>query len=110
MLYYVSFFFPLSSFCSLGGQISNFHPRGRFDIDMYELSFQLPRLRGKTYDYKIQYAPVKKFFLLPKNDDMHTLIVLGLDPPLRQCQARYPFLVMRLKLDEEISIELNMTE
>jgi structure-specific recognition protein 1 len=81
--------------------------RGRFDIDMYEASF---RLRGKTYDYKIQYSSLKKFFLLPKNDDMHTLIVLGLDPPLRQGQTRYPFLVMQLKLDEEISIELNMTE
>ncbi|GAD97267.1 structure-specific recognition protein [Paecilomyces variotii No. 5] len=82
-------------------------PRGRFDIDMYESSF---RLRGKTYDYKIQYASIKKFFLLPKNDDTHTLIVLGLDPPLRQGQTRYPFLVMQLKLDEEISIELNMTQ
>lgn len=41
---------------------------------------------------------------------MHTLIVLGLDPPLRQGQTRYPFLVMQLKLDEEISLELNMTE
>lgn len=81
--------------------------RGRFDIDMYESSF---RLRGKTYDYKIQYSSIKKFFLLPKNDDMHTLIVLGLDPPLRQGQTRYPFLVMQLKLDEEISLELNMTK
>ncbi|KAJ5562361.1 hypothetical protein N7535_003187 [Penicillium sp. DV-2018c] len=81
-------------------------PRGRFDIDMYESSF---RLRGKTYDYKIQYQAIKKFFLLPKNDDTHTLIVLGLDPPLRQGQTRYPFLVMQLKLDEEISLELNMT-
>ncbi|KAJ5317361.1 hypothetical protein N7508_001869 [Penicillium antarcticum] len=82
-------------------------PRGRFDIDMYESSF---RLRGKTYDYKIQYSAIKKFFLLPKNDDTHTLIVLGLDPPLRQGQTRYPFLVMQLKLDEEISLEINMTE
>ncbi|BCR91039.1 FACT complex subunit POB3 [Aspergillus chevalieri] len=82
-------------------------PRGRFDIDMYESSF---RLRGKTYDYKIQYASIKKFFLLPKNDDTHILIVLGLDPPLRQGQTRYPFLVMQMKLDEEISLELNMTD
>lgn len=86
---------------------TNHFCRGRFDIDMYEASF---RLRGKTYDYKIQYSSIKKFFLLPKNDEMHTLIVLGLDPPLRQGQTRYPFLVMQLKLDEEVSIELNMTE
>lgn len=74
---------------------------------MYESSF---RLRGKTYDYKIQYQSIKKFFLLPKNDETHTLITLGLDPPLRQGQTRYPFVVMQLKLDEEVSIDLNMTD
>ncbi|KAK5034723.1 FACT complex subunit [Exophiala sideris] len=82
-------------------------PRGRFDIDMYENSF---RLRGKTYDYKIQYDSIKKFFILPKNDEMHTLITLGLDPPLRQGQTRYPFIVMQLKLDDEVNLDLNMTE
>ncbi|KAI1963482.1 FACT complex subunit [Ophidiomyces ophidiicola] len=82
-------------------------PRGRFDIDMYENSL---RLRGKTYDYKIQYQSIKKFFLLPKNDDTHTLITLGLDPPLRQGQTRYHFLVMQLKLDDEYNLDLNMTD
>ncbi|KAF2199618.1 FACT complex subunit pob3 [Delitschia confertaspora ATCC 74209] len=82
-------------------------PRGRFDIDFYEKSF---RLRGKTYDYKIQYDAVKKFMVLPKPDDIHTLITVGLDPPLRQGQTRYPFLVMQFKRDEETNIDLNMTE
>ncbi|KAK5078710.1 FACT complex subunit [Lithohypha guttulata] len=82
-------------------------PRGRFDIDLYETSF---RLRGKTYDYKIQYDHIKKFFLLPKNDEMHTLITLGLDPPLRQGQTKYPFVVMQLKLDDEVNLDLNMTQ
>lgn len=81
--------------------------RGRFDLDMYESSF---RLRGKTYDYKIQYESVKKFMILPKPDEMHMLLVLGLDPPLRQGQTRYPFIVAQLKKDEEISMDLNMTE
>ncbi|KAH8637967.1 FACT complex subunit pob3 [Alternaria alternata] len=80
-------------------------PRGRFDIDMYESSF---RLRGKTYDYKIQFDSVKKFMVLPKPDDMHTLITVGLDPPLRQGQTRYPFLVMQFKRDEEVNLDLNM--
>ncbi|XP_014561120.1 hypothetical protein COCVIDRAFT_87479 [Bipolaris victoriae FI3] len=79
--------------------------RGRFDIDMYESSF---RLRGKTYDYKIQFDSVKKFMVLPKPDDMHTLITIGLDPPLRQGQTRYPFLVMQFKRDEEVNLDLNM--
>ncbi len=48
--------------------------------------------------------------LLPKPDDLHTLITIGLDPPLRQGQTRYPFLVMQFKREEEVIIELNMTE
>ncbi|RKF61611.1 FACT complex subunit ctc-1 [Erysiphe neolycopersici] len=82
-------------------------PRGRFDIDMYENSF---RLRGKTYDYKIQYDTLKKFMILPKPDEMHYMICIGLDPPLRQGQTRYPFLVMQFKKDEEVTIDLNMTD
>ncbi len=80
--------------------------RGRFDIDMYENSF---RLRGKTYDYKIQYDTLKKFMVLPKPDELHFMICIGLDPPLRQGQTRYPFLVMQFKKDEEVSIDLNIT-
>lgn len=74
---------------------------------MYESSF---RLRGKTYDYKIQYEAVKKFMVLPKPDDMHCMLCIGLDPPLRQGQTRYPFLVMQAKKDEEVTIDLNLTE
>ncbi|KAK7720647.1 FACT complex subunit [Botryosphaeria dothidea] len=74
-------------------------PRGRFGLDMYETSF---RLRGKTYDYKIQYDQIKKFFVLPKPDDIHQLITIGVDPPLRQGQTRYPFIVMQFKKDEEL--------
>ncbi|KAK3179255.1 FACT complex subunit [Lecanicillium sp. MT-2017a] len=82
-------------------------PRGRFDIDMYEASF---RLRGKTYDYKIQYDAIKKFMVLPKPDEMHCMLCVGLDPPLRQGQTRYPFVVMQFKKDEEVTIDLNLDE
>lgn len=82
-------------------------PRSRFDIDMYKTAF---RLRGKTYDYKIQYDGIKKFFAMPRPDDTHNLIVLGLDPPLRQGQTRYPFLVMQFKREEDMSLDLNMTD
>jgi structure-specific recognition protein 1 len=74
---------------------------------MYDSSF---RLRGKTYDYKIPYTHIKKFMVLPKPDELHFLITIGLDPPLRQGQTRYPFLVMQFKKDEEVTIDLNMTE
>ncbi|CAH0016530.1 unnamed protein product [Clonostachys rhizophaga] len=82
-------------------------PRGRFDIDMYDSSF---RLRGKTYDYKIQYEAIKKFMVLPKPDEMHCMLCIGLDPPLRQGQTRYPFVVMQFKKDEEVTIDLNLEE
>lgn len=82
-------------------------PRGRYDIDMYPGSL---RLRGKTYDYKIQYKQIERIFSLPKPDDTHQLMVLQIDPPLRQGQTRYPFLVMQFAKEEEIEVELNVSD
>ena len=74
---------------------------------MYDTSF---RLRGKTYDYKIQYEAIKKFMVLPKPDELHFMLCIGLDPPLRQGQTRYPFIIMQYKQDEEATLDLNITE
>lgn len=82
-------------------------PRGRYDIDMYASSL---RLRGKTYDYKIQYKQIERIFSLPKPDDTHHLMVLQIDPPLRQGQTRYPFLVMQFDTDEELTLDLNVDD
>lgn len=82
-------------------------PRGRYDIDMYPTSL---RLRGKTYDYKIQYKQIERIFSLPKPDDVHHLIVLQIDPPLRQGQTKYPFLVMQFSREEETELELNLSD
>lgn len=82
-------------------------PRGRYDVDMYPSSL---RLRGKTYDYKIQYTSVVKIFLLPKPDETHNMIVIGLDPPLRQGQTRYPFIILQFLKEEEIEVELNLED
>ncbi|OLL23588.1 FACT complex subunit pob3, partial [Neolecta irregularis DAH-3] len=82
-------------------------PRGRYDVDMYPSSL---RLRGKTYDYKIPYNSIAKLFLLPKPDEMHVIFVVGLDPPLRQGQTRYPFLVAQFQREEEIEVELNLED
>lgn len=67
-------------------------------------------MRGKTYDYKIQYDHVKKFMILPKPDDLHVMLCIGLDPPLRQGQTRYPFVIMQYKKDEEVSLDVNLPE
>jgi len=82
-------------------------PRGRYDIDMHS---DFLRLRGKTYDYKVLYSSIQKLFLLPKPDDIHFNFVVQLDPPIRQGQTRYPFLVMQFAKDEEIDAELNLDE
>jgi structure-specific recognition protein 1 len=49
-------------------------PRGRYDMDMYP---EFLRLRGKTYDYKIEYGHISRMFLLPK-DDQHVLFIVSL--------------------------------
>jgi structure-specific recognition protein 1 len=82
-------------------------PRGRYDIDMYPTSF---RLRGKTYDYKIQYSTIQRLFLLPKPDETHNIIIMQLEPPLRQGQTRYPFLVVQFLKEEDIEVELNVDD
>lgn len=89
------------------GDILFLTPRGRYDIDMYPTSL---RLRGKTYDYKIQYKQIERIFSLPKPDEAHHLLVLQIDPPLRQGQTRYPFLVIQFSKEEEIELELNVSD
>ncbi|KAI9297394.1 SSrecog-domain-containing protein [Neoconidiobolus thromboides FSU 785] len=82
-------------------------PRGRYDVDMFPTFF---RLRGKTYDYKLLYTNISKLFYLPKPDAQHMIFVIGLDPPLRQGQTRYPHLVLQWNINEELDIELNLDD
>lgn len=82
-------------------------PRGRYDIDLFP---QFLRLRGKTYDYKILYSSITQLFLLPKPDDIHVLFVIALEPPIRQGQTRYPYLVLQFPREEEMDAELNLDE
>jgi structure-specific recognition protein 1 len=82
-------------------------PRGRYDVDMFPTFL---RLRGKSYDYKINYSSITKLFMLPKPDDLHVIFVVGLDPPLRQGQTRYPFLVLQFVRDDEMIIDVNLDE
>ena len=82
-------------------------PRGRFQVHMHA-SFL--RLRGKSHDYKILYTSIKRLFLVPKPDDLHRLFVIGLDPPLRQGQTRYPHLVFQFEREDEVELELNLSD
>lgn len=61
-------------------------PRGRYDVDMFPTFL---RLRGKTYDYKINYDGISRLFLLPK-DDQHVLFIV--------CHPKFSFQVTPLTL------------
>ncbi|KAI3646372.1 hypothetical protein MP228_009300 [Amoeboaphelidium protococcarum] len=80
-------------------------PRGRYNMDLYEDSI---RLHGKSHNYRIPYLSIKSLFALTRPDDIHEFIVIGMDPPLRQGQTRYPFLVIQCVKDVDLEIELNL--
>ncbi|GAA5863656.1 hypothetical protein JCM8547_003683 [Rhodosporidiobolus lusitaniae] len=94
------------SFCTIP-DILCVTPRGRFDIDLYP---DFMRLRGKTYDYRVTYPQIQRLFLLPKPDDIHSQLVVNIDPPIRQGQTRYPYLVMQFAKDEIMELELSLDE
>ncbi|GJQ87573.1 Ssrp [Trypoxylus dichotomus] len=64
-------------------------PRGRYDIKIFQTFFQL---HGKTFDYKIPMSTTT------------------LDPPIKQGQTRYHFLVLLFGQDGETLIELPFAE
>ena len=82
-------------------------PRGKYAIRVYPTFLQL---HGKTYDYKVPHTTLLRLFLLPHQDNRFMFFVISLDPPLRQGQTRYPFLILQFERDEEMSCTLNLTE
>lgn len=82
-------------------------PRGRYDIKIFQTFFQL---HGKTFDYKIPMSTVLRLFLLPHKDNRQMFFVVSLDPPIKQGQTRYHYLVLLFNQDDETSIELPFTD
>jgi len=82
-------------------------PRGRYDMKLFP---SLIQLHGKTFDYKIPVNTVLRLFKLPHKDGRQTFFVLSLDPPLVQGQTRYQFLQFLFNLEEEETVELDMSE
>lgn len=80
---------------------------GRYDIKMFQTFFQL---HGKTFDYKIPMSTVLRLFLLPHKDNRQMFFVLSLDPPIKQGQTRYPYLVFQFNNEDETSIELPFSD
>ncbi|XP_050293828.1 FACT complex subunit Ssrp1 [Anthonomus grandis grandis] len=82
-------------------------PRGRYDIKLYQSFFQL---HGKTYDFKIPISTVLRLFILPHRDGRQIFFVVSLDPPIKQGQTRYHFVVFLFNQEDETSLELPFTE
>lgn len=53
---------------------------------------------------------VLRLFILPHRDNRQMFFVVSLDPPIKQGQTRYHFLVLRFNQEDETSIELPFTE
>ncbi|XP_050437170.1 FACT complex subunit Ssrp1 isoform X2 [Adelges cooleyi] len=82
-------------------------PRGRYDIKVFQTFFQL---HGKTFDYKIPMTTVLRLFILPHKDGRQIFFVVSLDPPIKQGQTRYHYLVLLFNMEDETSIELPFTD
>nr|KAF6433796.1 hypothetical protein HJG59_008859 [Molossus molossus] len=80
-------------------------PRGQYDIRIYPTFLHL---HGKTFT--IPYTTVLHLFLLPHKDQHQMFFVISLDPPIKQGQTRYHFLILLFSKDEDISLTLNMNE
>ncbi|KAL1498349.1 hypothetical protein ABEB36_009162 [Hypothenemus hampei] len=82
-------------------------PRGRYDIKLYQSFFQL---HGKTFDYKIPITTVLRLFILPHRDGRQVFFVVSLDPPIKQGQTRYHFVVFLFNQEDETSLELPFSD
>ncbi|XP_015930923.1 FACT complex subunit Ssrp1 [Parasteatoda tepidariorum] len=82
-------------------------PRGRYDIKIFPSFIQL---HGKTFDYKIPLDSILRLFLLPHKDNRQMFFVLSLDPPIKQGQTRYPFLILLFSKEDETTVELSLSE
>ncbi len=81
--------------------------RGRYSIKIFPSFIQL---HGKTFDYKIPHKSVIRLFLLPHNDQRQMFFVIQLDPPLRQGQTRYHFVILLLPTEEDCDVTLALTK
>eukprot|EP00188_Purpureofilum_apyrenoidigerum_P006284 Plantae.Rhodophyta-Purpureofilum_apyrenoidigerum.ctg9488.p1 GENE.Plantae.Rhodophyta-Purpureofilum_apyrenoidigerum.ctg9488~~Plantae.Rhodophyta-Purpureofilum_apyrenoidigerum.ctg9488.p1 ORF type:complete len:525 (-),score=129.96 Plantae.Rhodophyta-Purpureofilum_apyrenoidigerum.ctg9488:1404-2930(-) len=82
-------------------------PRGRYAVDLYPNYF---KMHGKSYDFKVLYSSVSRLFLLPKPDEIHVAFVVSIDPPIRQGNTHYPHIVFQFQTENEVSVDINLSE
>ena len=93
----------IASFDSVG--VVN--PRGRFDVEMYSSTLHL---MGQATDFRVQYQNILRIFVVPKANSSQTLVAIALDPPIRKGQTTYSIVLCQFPDNEEMTIELQMSE
>lgn len=88
-------------------EVSCLSPRGRYSIKIFP---SYVHLHGKTFDYKIPTTSMVRLFLLPHKDGRQMHVTVNCDPPMKQGQTRYHYMVLIFKEEEEVEIELPLTE
>merc|ERR1712227_715472 len=82
-------------------------PRGRYDVKIYPTFLHL---HGRTFDFKLTYTSIIRLFLLPHKDHRQVFFVISVDPPIKQGQTRYPFVICLFDKDSLQDITLDMPE
>jgi len=75
-------------------------PRGRYDVEMFGTFLEM---HGKSMDYKIKYSSIVRLFQLPRPDRQNIMLVISLEPPIRQGQTSYQHVVMQFEESAEIT-------
>mmetsp|Transcript_34348 Transcript_34348/g.47595 ORF Transcript_34348/g.47595 Transcript_34348/m.47595 type:complete len:497 (+) Transcript_34348:15-1505(+) len=82
-------------------------PRLKVDIT---LSHSMLHLQGATQDFRIKYSSVVRIFILPKPSPPLTVVVLTLDPPIRQGKTFYPHVLLQFPTEEETEVTLEIDQ
>ena len=82
-------------------------PRGKFDMFFLKNSL---KMNGQSHSYQIQNKNITKIFLVPKAEGNGNLLIIKLKSPITQGNISYPFVIIQLKEDNEISIDLHIPE
>lgn len=81
-------------------------PRGKNTFVFYMSFFKMV---GSTYEHKIFYKSVKKIFYLEK-ESKESYLAINIDPPIRQGQTSYAFIVMVLNNNDEEVFDILLSD
>lgn len=82
-------------------------PRGRFDLELYPRHAKL--VGGNPY--RIPYENVSRMYHLPNpKGDSSVVFILSMEPPIRRGQTVYQHIIMELPTDDQMSLDLTLTD